>query len=39
MKSYIIQIEEKKSDQDNLMQIIKALAGAGIKTKSVGFSR
>ena len=37
MKSYIIQIKENnKSDQENLMQIIKALAKAGIKTKSAG---
>ncbi len=37
MKSYIIQIEEtNKSDQENLLQIIKLLAKAGIKTKSAG---
>lgn len=37
MKSYVIQIEDnQKADKENLMLIIKSLASADIKTKSVG---
>jgi len=40
MMLYIVQIKENgKSDKDNLMTIIKALAKAGIKPDAVGVQK
>lgn len=40
MKSYVIQIEENnKSDKGNLIQIIKSLAGAGLKIQKTGIQK
>ena len=40
MKSYIVQIEDNnKTDKEILMQIIKALAKAGIKTTGAGIQQ